>query len=93
MPEALIMAATPAAAKIFWVAVAAVVSVLVYRAAFPGGAAPEPQQPPPTGPIVDPRPRMRCPRCGEMVLLDARLCRFCGHRFDGGGGPPNAYPQ
>lgn len=24
----------------------------------------------------------RCPECAEAVALDAKLCRFCGHRFD-----------
>jgi hypothetical protein len=34
----------------------------------------------PPGPLIDSRPRTRCPRCGEMVLVEAALCRFCGYR-------------
>jgi predicted RNA-binding Zn-ribbon protein involved in translation (DUF1610 family) len=78
--------------KVWWFSVVAVVWILLYRAAFPpswdeelaggeaaeapaAGAAVEPQQ------VIDSRPRARCPACGEMVLVEARLCRFCGYRF------------
>jgi hypothetical protein len=26
----------------------------------------------------------QCPDCAERVLAEARVCRFCGYRFDGG---------
>ena len=28
----------------------------------------------------------QCPECAEQVLAAARMCRFCGYRFDRGGG-------
>jgi hypothetical protein len=40
--------------------------------------------------LIDARPRTRCPGCGEMVLVEARLCRFCGYRF---AEPSSAEPQ
>jgi hypothetical protein len=36
-----------------------------------------------SGTLMDTRPRMRCPRCEELILLEARLCRFCGYRLAG----------
>ena len=27
--------------------------------------------------------RRKCPECGEMIVVDAKLCRFCKTRFDG----------
>jgi hypothetical protein len=35
----------------------------------------------PIEPLIDSRPRMTCPQCSELVLVEARLCRFCGYRF------------
>lgn len=29
----------------------------------------------------DTRPRVPCPQCAEMVLVDANVCRFCGAQF------------
>lgn len=26
--------------------------------------------------------RHPCPVCGEMILVDARVCRFCGEKFE-----------
>ena len=34
--------------------------------------------------------RKPCPECKEMVLADAKLCRYCGHRFHPG---PSAGPS
>ncbi len=31
---------------------------------------------------VAPRPGKQCPDCAEIVLADARKCRFCGHAFN-----------
>jgi hypothetical protein len=31
---------------------------------------------------VDGRREKKCPDCAEMVLADARICRFCQHEFD-----------
>jgi hypothetical protein len=59
----------------------------------PQTSPPPPQGPSPSQPVLDTRPRMSCPRCGEMVPVGARLCRFCGHRFAGMPGPANPYPQ
>ena len=28
-------------------------------------------------------PQKQCPDCAEMVRAEARVCRFCGYRFDG----------
>jgi hypothetical protein len=28
------------------------------------------------------RKTRRCPECAETILAAARVCRFCGHRFD-----------
>jgi len=27
--------------------------------------------------------RVACPDCAEMILANARVCRFCGYRLDG----------
>jgi hypothetical protein len=78
--------------KPFWFCVVAVVWVLLYRAAFPpswdeelaAGAAtsaPDETAVEPARQLIDSRPRTRCPQCGEMVLVEARLCRFCHYRF------------
>jgi hypothetical protein len=40
-------------------------------------------------PDAEPRPKT-CPECAEQVQVAARVCRFCGYRFDvplGGGAP------
>jgi hypothetical protein len=38
-----------------------------------------------TTPALSPRAaQKKCPDCAEMILADARKCRFCGHEF----GPP-----
>jgi hypothetical protein len=29
------------------------------------------------------RDEKQCPDCAELVLAQARVCRFCGYRFDG----------
>jgi hypothetical protein len=28
-----------------------------------------------------------CPQCAETVKLEAKVCRFCGHRFEGDAAP------
>jgi hypothetical protein len=30
----------------------------------------------------------KCPQCAELVKFEATKCRFCGHDFPAGGGPP-----
>ena len=35
---------------------------------------------PPTPPLATPAQK-KCPDCAEMVLTDAKKCRFCGHDF------------
>lgn len=35
-------------------------------------------------PARERRVEKTCPDCAEAVLEAARVCRFCGHRFDGG---------
>jgi hypothetical protein len=34
------------------------------------------------GPLLEGRMWKQCPECAEQVLYAARVCRFCGHRFD-----------
>lgn len=34
--------------------------------------------------------RMPCPRCGESIPLNARVCRFCGAEFESGGDTPGS---
>ncbi|MBS1262734.1 MAG: hypothetical protein MAG453_02097 [Calditrichaeota bacterium] len=36
---------------------------------------------PPPDPAQDDRPRTPCPHCAELVLIDARVCRFCGREI------------
>jgi hypothetical protein len=38
--------------------------------------------PPPMPPELLPETGKKCPDCAEMVKVDARVCRFCGYRFD-----------
>jgi len=35
------------------------------------------------GRLAEPRPpqRKRCPRCADNVRVEAKVCRYCGHRF------------
>ena len=91
------IAAVDAAAAAWWGCVVAVVWVLLYRAAFPpswdeelaageAAAAPAPAFVGPQAQLIDSRPRTRCPACGEMVLVEARLCRFGGYRVAAPGG-------
>lgn len=39
----------------------------------------------PASPVPPARAEKKCPDCAEMVLVDARVCRHCGYRFDGQG--------
>lgn len=76
--------------KVWWFSVVAIVSVLLYRSAFPptddeeaGDAVAHPPSIPSPEPLIDTRPRMTCPRCAELVLVEAQVCRFCGYRLGG----------
>lgn len=40
--------------------------------------------PPPAAPRQERREKT-CPDCAEKVLVDAKVCRHCGYRFDGAG--------
>jgi hypothetical protein len=31
---------------------------------------------------VSPATRKKCPDCAELVLVEARVCKHCGYRFD-----------
>jgi hypothetical protein len=44
----------------------------------------KPQRAAPPGPAdeAETEPRRPCPACGEMILLTAAKCRFCGEVFD-----------
>ena len=41
----------------------------------------EPQQPI-VAPVVEAPQLKKCPDCPEIVLAEARKCRFCGHEFN-----------
>ncbi len=82
------VAATSVLVKGWLVCVAAVIEVLLYRSAFPAdaderssAASPAVDAASAAEPFIDSRPRMTCPSCAELVLTEARVCRFCGYRF------------
>jgi hypothetical protein len=42
---------------------------------------PQPSPMPTAAPSLPASAQKKCPDCAEMVLTDAKKCRFCGHDF------------